>query len=305
MSEELLGRYSRLLREQIAHPGEAQLAAAGELGRELVLAGVPPEEMAELQQEALSALLTDVPELSLSQIALPMSALQSEMLMAYGLVFREQLEERARIEQQIRSSLREKEVLLEEIHHRVKNNLQIMSSLFSLQARFTTDAIAQKILKDSQSRIRSMALIHEKLYHSQDLERIDFSDYLQTLTSYLSQLYATPGSSVSIVLDVATISLTMEQGIPLGILVTELVSNALKHAFPDGRSGDILVSFAKQGPESILTVQDNGIGLKRKPDFKKTKSLGWHLVKTLTGQLRGQLEVDIHHGTRVRIVYPG
>lgn len=303
MSQDHFARYGHLLRMHVAEPGEAQLAAAGELGRELVLAGVPPEEMAELQQEALVQLLAEQPDLTLSQIALPMSALQSEMLMAYGLVFREQLEERARVEAQIRQSLREKELLLEEIHHRVKNNLQIMSSLFSLQTRFTQDPEALKILKDSQSRIRSMALIHEKLYHGNDLEHIDFKDYLQTLTSYLAHLYS--GARAKIRLEVPPVLLDMDTAIPLGILVTELVSNALKHAFPEGRSGEILVTFSQQGAQTVLSVSDDGIGIKRKPDFKKAKTLGWHLIKTLTGQLRGRLELDVDQGTRVKIVYPG
>ncbi|HEY9841964.1 MAG: sensor histidine kinase [Candidatus Sericytochromatia bacterium] len=301
----LLARYCDLLREHISQPSEAHLATAAEMGRELVLSGIPPEEMAELQQAALERLMVEFPDLPLSQIALPMSAIQSEMLMAYGLVFREQLEERKRREQEILRSLREKEVLLEEIHHRVKNNLQIMSSLFSLQTRFTKDPEALKILRDSQSRIRSMALIHEKLYHSKDLEKIDFADYLKTLTNYLFHLYGAEADKVRLRLQIPPASLKMETAIPCGILVTELVSNALKHAFPAGRSGEIIIGFTIDAQGfSTLSVQDNGVGLAKKPDFKKTSTLGWHLIKTLAGQLKGRIEIAIDQGTRVSIVFP-
>lgn len=305
MSEQLFQRYTELLQQYIALPSEVQLAAAAEMGRELVLQGVPPEEMAELQQEAIQQLLRFNPDLRLQEIAGPLSAIQSEMLMAYGLVFREQLEERKRVESQIRQSLREKELLLEEIHHRVKNNLQIMSSLFSLQTRFTQQPEALKILKDSQSRIRSMALIHEKLYHSADFEHIDFGDYLKTLTTYLLHLYADVSGRVKIRLEIAPVNLTMDQAIPCGILVTELVSNALKHAFPGKAQGEIVIEFSTTlQQQALLKVCDTGVGLKKKPDFKKASTLGWHLIKTLTGQLKGNLKVDVDHGTCVQINYP-
>ncbi len=305
---DLFERYSHLLQEHVNQPDEAHLAAASEMGQEMVLAGIPPEEMAELQQEALSALLESAPDLSLSQIALPMSALQTEMLMAYGLVFREQLEERKRVEAQIRQSLREKELLLEEIHHRVKNNLQIMSSLFNLQMRFTQEPTALKILKESQSRIRSMALIHEKLYHSEDLEHLDFADYLKSLTTYLSHLYDM-GSRVKLKLEISPLNLGMDKAIPCGILVTELVSNALKHAFPETdenkSSGEILIQLTQPKPQfAELSVSDNGIGLVKKPDFKKAKTLGWHLIKTLSGQIDGELKIQIQNGTCVSILFP-
>lgn len=305
---DLLARYRQLLKEHVNQPDEAHLAAASEMGQEMVLAGIPPEEMAELQQEALSALLESAPNLSLSQIALPMSALQTEMLMAYGLVFREQLEERKRVEAQIRQSLREKELLLEEIHHRVKNNLQIMSSLFNLQMRFTQEPTALKILKESQSRIRSMALIHEKLYHSEDLEHLDFADYLKSLSTYLSHLYDM-GSRVTLRLEISPLNLGMDKAIPCGILVTELVSNALKHAFPETdpnkNSGEILIQLTQPKPQfAELSVSDNGIGLAQKPDFKKAKTLGWHLIKTLSGQIDGELKIQIQDGTHVSILFP-
>lgn len=293
-------RYSQLLRTHLQEPGEACLAAAADLGKELVASGVPPEEMAELQQEALQQLLLDQPTLTLGQIALPMSALQSEMLMAYGMVFREQLEDRKRSEQQLRQNLREKELLLAEIHHRVKNNLQIMSSLFSLQMRFSQDPELQKILKESQSRIRSMALIHEKLYHSQDFEQLDFADYLKSLSQYLLHLYASGG--VRLKFEIDPVKLNMEQAIPCGMIVTELVSNALKHAFPDSRSGEILIGFHQDSASKRLIVSDNGIGMAKKPDFNKARSLGLYLIKTLAGQLKARIEVEHRQGLSVSII---
>lgn len=308
-------RYSELLLAHVQAPAEAHLAAAAELGRELVLEGVPPEEIAEFQQDALDWLLGQLPELTLSQVLQPMSAIQSEMMMAYGLVFREQLAERHRVEAQILAALREKEVLLAEIHHRVKNNLQIMSSLFSLQTRFTHEPQAQRILRDSQSRIRAMALIHEKLYASRDFEQIDFADYLQGLCHYLQQLYGA-GLGVRLRLAAEPARLPMDTVIPLGILVTELVSNALKHAFPDGRQGDIVVGFRRVGETAELSVSDDGIGLEQLPDLRKPgSSLGWHLIRTLTAQLKGEVAVSsgaagrkgkksAPPGTRVSIRFP-
>ena len=157
-----------------------------------------------------------------------------------------------RLEEQTRKSLAEKEVLLKEIHHRVKNNLQLISSLLALQAGYIQDEDSRAIFKDSEQRVRSMALIHEKLYSSDDLARVDFPGYLQSLVSELSKSYVSSPMAVAMSLDVVDISFGIDTAIPCGLIVSELVSNALKYAFPDGRTGEIKVSlFTDQDTQSI------------------------------------------------------
>lgn len=304
-------RYSRILLAHVQSPAEIHLAAAAELGRELVLKGIPPEEIAEIQQDALDAVLASWPQLPLAQALQPMTAIQSEMMMAYGLVFREQLAERDHSERQMRRSLQEKEMLLAEIHHRVKNNLQIISSLFNLQIRFTPDAATQQILRDSQSRIRSMALIHEQLYASQDHAHIPFDDYLRKLTQHLQQMYGE--GRIRLSLELVPLEVDMGTAIPLGILITELVSNAFKHAFAPTASGVIHLRLRDQDPQAVLEVEDDGIGIAELPRDHR-RSLGWHLIQTLIGQLRGEVEIASSRlkgrhakasaGTAIRLRFP-
>jgi two-component sensor histidine kinase len=215
-----------------------------------------------------------------------------------------EIAERKRIEAQIQSSLQEKEVLLKEIHHRVKNNLQIISSLLSLQSEKINSENPAKTFRESQDRIRSMALIHEKLYQSKDISRIDFAEYTRSLTAYLFRSYVT-GPGIGIAIDILDVSLGIDKAIPCGLIINELVSNSLKYAFPDGRSGEVRISLARGDSDYTLTVSDNGVGLAADLDFRNTSSLGLQLVNTLVCQLEGTIELNSSHGTVFRITFTG
>ena len=211
--------------------------------------------------------------------------------------------DRKRAEEQIRASLKEKEVLLKEIHHRVKNNLQIVSSLLYLQSRKTSDDQVLTVLKESQTRVRSMALIHEKLYQCDDLANINLGDYIRSLTSYLFNSYGVASHMVKLRINVDSAPLGLDRAIPCGLIINELVSNALKYAFPNGRKGEILVDLLRHGDGTlVLTVKDNGIGLPDGLDITDTPSLGLQLVNTLVRQLDGTIEVGNTDGAVFRMV---
>jgi len=247
------------------------------------------QRTAELK-EANDSLETKV-EQRTSELASAVQALQAEVA------------ERKRVEQQMLSSLQEKEVLLKEIHHRVKNNLQIISSLLSLQSEHMSAHDPARAFRESQDRIRSMALIHEKLYQARDISRVDFGEYARSLTAYLSRSYVTrPGIAVSV--DIEGIALDIDKAIPCGLIINELVSNALKYAFRDGRDGEVRVALARDGNAFTLTVGDNGAGLPPGLDFRDTPSLGLQLVNTLVSQLEGRIELrDGGTGTEYRITF--
>ncbi len=210
------------------------------------------------------------------------------------------VDDRKRAEDTIKASLAEKEVLLKEIHHRVKNNLQVISSLLDLQSRRLPSEL-RNVFEDSQHRINSMALIHEELYNSGDLARIDFSTYAHNLTNNLMRTYSPVG--VSLEIRVNAQPLTLERAIPMGLIINELVSNALKYAFPDNRSGGITVELTSHSADDfVLTVRDDGVGMKEDVDQKTTNSLGLKLVHTLAMQLQGRVEVNREGGTAFSII---
>jgi PAS domain S-box-containing protein len=213
------------------------------------------------------------------------------------------LTERKRVEEQIRASLREKEVLLKEIHHRVKNNLQIVSGLLILQSEATRSEQALKVLRESQDRVYSMATIHEVLYQSEDMAQVDLTEYVQKLTDHLFSSYNIDSQAITLKINVARVSLGIETAIYCGLIINELVSNALKHAFPAGRSGEIYIGFRSDGDRSTLTISDNGAGLPPDVEPCKTESLGLQLVTMLTEQLGGTLELDQSSGTAFKIVF--
>jgi two-component sensor histidine kinase len=202
------------------------------------------------------------------------------------------------VEEQIKESLTEKEVLLKEIHHRVKNNMQIISSLLRLQSRDVTEKKYIDMFTDSQNRITSMSLIHEKLYQSKGLTKIDFDDYIRDLANGLFQSYGA-NSNIKLFTDVRDVSLGIDSAIPCGLVVNELVTNSLKHAFPDGRRGEVLISLHPT-PENMieLIVRDNGVSIPADIDIRKTESLGLHLVTILVeNQLHGEINLDRSKGT--------
>ncbi len=211
--------------------------------------------------------------------------------------------ERKRTEQVIRSSLEEKDVLLREIHHRVKNNLQVVSSLLYLQSQKLTDPELQSHFLESQSRICSMALAHELLYQSRSLAEISFKDYVESLVSQLRQVFQGPEQQIECRSVIGDISLDIAQVVPCGLLITELLSNAYKHAFTDGRSGNITVSMEKSNGQLTLSVADNGVGLPADLDCRHTTTLGLQLVTALTNQLNGILDVKQEGGTIFRVIF--
>ncbi|GAB4545113.1 MAG: hypothetical protein Kow0063_39040 [Anaerolineae bacterium] len=233
-----------------------------------------------------------------------------------GLYERAQQEiiERMRAEERIEASLREKEVLLKEIHHRVKNNLQIVSSLLNLQSNHIDDPQVLRVLCDSRHRIRSMALIHEKLYKSYDLARVDFADYIRDLAAYLFRSYGDLARTIALKVETENVFLGIDSAVPCGLILNELLSNSLKHAFPvgqlppgqrtsDGDQKEIRVELRTGIDHRLsLIVSDNGVGLPPDLDFRDTPSLGLQLVNTLVRQLDGTFELDRQgRGTTFRI----
>ena len=214
-----------------------------------------------------------------------------------------EITERRRTEDQIKASLAEKEVLLKEIHHRVKNNLQIITSLLSLQSGKVNLPEMQSVLRESQTRVKSMALVHEELYQSDNFSRVDFADYIQRLSTNLFHTYQTGPVAISLVVDVQELFLTVDAAIPCGLVVNELVSNALKHAFPDGREGTVTIRLRAEGPVYVLAVSDDGVGLPEDVDPSTTESLGLQLVDTLTRQLGGSLRIRRGNGTQFEIAF--
>lgn len=221
----------------------------------------------------------------------------------FTLILRD-ITERKCEEEKVWASLREKEILLKEIHHRVKNNLQIISSLLNLQSAHIRDPRALEVFKEGQGRVRSMALIHEKLYQSEDLARVDFSEYISNLAAYLFRSYEVNAGAVRLSVEAEDVLLGVDTAIPCGLIINELVSNSLKHAFPGGTGGSINITLRPAGTERLtLTVADDGVGLPRGFDVRDTPSLGLQLVNTLARQLGGDVLVGDCAGAKFSISF--
>jgi PAS domain S-box-containing protein len=212
--------------------------------------------------------------------------------------------ERVLVEERIRASLREKEALLKEIHHRVKNNLQVVSSLLGLQSRAVADPEMRKMFQESQDRIHSMALLHESLYQSQNLSRVDFPEYIRQLAAHLFHSYGVGVDRIHLRTDLDRLSLNLDAAMPCGLIINELISNSLKYAFPEGRSGEIRIELREHADGMArLVVADNGVGLRADIDWVNTRSLGLRLVRSLAEQLGGKIEVSSQAGTEVRLAF--
>ena len=216
-----------------------------------------------------------------------------------------EITEKKESEQQIKQSLSEKEVLLKEVHHRVKNNLQVISSILNLQSSYVKDQNTLDILRESQNRIKSMSFIHESLYQTKNFSSIDFSDYIRNLSKNLVHSYRVYNELVDLDLDIDKVYLNLDQAIPCGLIVNELVSNSLKYAFTEGSSGKITVGLSENDKKVQLRVEDTGIGLEKDFDFRNTDSLGLQLVVTLVEQLDGEIELvsDKGKGTKYLITF--
>jgi PAS domain S-box-containing protein len=210
--------------------------------------------------------------------------------------------ERKAAEDRLQSSLSEKEVLLREVHHRVKNNMQVISSLLSLQSRRIQDPEVQEMFQESQRRIRSMALVHERLYQASDLSRIEFSQYLRNLAGHLFHSYQVSSNRVRLRLDTEAVFINVNTAIPCGLIVNELISNALKHAFPEGRTGEVAIELLRQpGDTYVVRVSDDGVGYPPGLDFRNTETLGMQIVNTLVNQIDGAIEFSGDKGTAFAI----
>ncbi|MDO8870251.1 MAG: PAS domain S-box protein [Methanobacteriaceae archaeon] len=205
-------------------------------------------------------------------------------------------------DKEIRNSLEEKDTLLREIHHRVKNNMQIISSLLNLQKYWDSDVDPLELIEDSQNRIRTMSIVHELLYQSENLSKVDLKVYIQKLTNYLFEQYSARSRKITLWTDLEEGYLNIETSVPCCLIVNELVSNSLKHAFQSG-DGEIQILFHKLNEKYELIVKDNGIGLPKDFDLEKSHTLGLFLVKSLIDQIDGVLEVKNDNGVEFKIVF--
>jgi two-component sensor histidine kinase len=212
-----------------------------------------------------------------------------------------EITERKKAEERLRASLEEKEVMLREIYNRVKNNMQIVSSLLRLQSESIEDKKLLEMFKVAHDRIKSMALVHEGLYRSRDLARIDFSDYVKRLTTHLFSVYNQVSKNINLKLEVEEIYFDINKAIPCGLIINELVTNSLKYAFPEGESGEICVKIDKNLDKYDVIVKDTGKGFPEDEDFLMTETLGMQLVTDLVKQLNGTIHLDRKDGTKFKI----
>ncbi|MBT4502187.1 MAG: sensor histidine kinase [Gemmatimonadetes bacterium] len=238
-------------------------------------------------------------------------AARTEKLKAANEALQEEIGERTLVEEKLRTSLEEqeslleeKETLLQEIHHRVKNNLQVISSLIDLQARDFEEGEIHDLFLESSNRVRSMGLIHEKMYQFQQLTQVDLRSYIQALASELVEAYRIEPGRIGLQVDAEEVILNVEVGIPCGLILNELISNALKHGFPEGKTGTIRIYARMEALGQIVVgVWDDGVGLPEEVNLERASSLGLTLVRQLTRQLRGEIILERNEGTNIQIVF--
>ncbi len=206
-----------------------------------------------------------------------------------------------RLSMRVNQLLQDKEMLMKEIHHRMKNNLMIISSLLSLQSNYIKDEESREIFRESQSRATSMALIHDRLYRSSDLQSIDFEDFISSLAEDLMETYSTQEDRIHLNLDVEDVDIDIDNIVPLGLIINEMLTNSLKYAFPDEMKGTISISFHKRGDEYFLEVSDDGMGIPEEFEIEKSDSLGMMLINSLTYQIGGELKLERSPGTTYHI----
>jgi two-component sensor histidine kinase len=207
-------------------------------------------------------------------------------------------------EKKLKASLHEKEILLQEIHHRVKNNLQIISSLLSLQSKYISDQRDMEIFMDCKNRIHSMALVHERLYQSKNFALIDFQDYIQKLINYISNLYSKVSQNIQLSINVIDVFLSIDYAIPCALIIYEMISNSFKHAFDEKTKGEIKIQFYKEKEEYTLIVMDTGKGIPPNLDHTTSETFGLKLIQALTEQLRGDIKLDRRAGTKFTLIFP-
>lgn len=210
--------------------------------------------------------------------------------------------ERVRAEEQIKAALAKKEVLLRELYHRTKNNMQVISSMLALQSSHAQDEQVLKIMRDTENRINSMSLVHQKLYQSKDLSSINLKEYISELANLLLESYRVSPHRISLVLDIDNISTLIDTAIPCGLVLNELISNSLKHAFPNDMKGEIRIRLKKRGEEIELRISDNGVGVPQGFDFQKSETLGFQIIIMIAEhQLQGKVEFETQDGISCQI----
>ncbi len=219
------------------------------------------------------------------------------------LVINQDITQLKKMEKELKGSLAEKDMLMKEIHHRVKNNLQIILSLFNLQKNYSLNRTIEEVFTDSQNRIRSMILVHDKLYRRGGISELDLSDYLTELILEVQKSFSDSDKNIDVDLKLAKITATIDDAIVIGLIVNELIVNAFKYAFREMKNGAIMVCLNVQVDKNILTIKDNGAGIPAEIQFNNTKSLGLLLVNSLVTQLKGKIELIRKEGTEFRITF--
>lgn len=214
------------------------------------------------------------------------------------------ISEKKKVEISMKASLREKELLLKEVHHRVKNNMQVISSLLRLQGDYLRDESARQLFKQSDERIRSMAIVHERLYRAETLTEIDLADYIKELSNYLFRAYSLNSDDVSVHMNLLSVQLGIDQAIPCGLLLNECISNAFKHAFTPGQPGALHVQLREENGEVVLSVSDNGKGIPAGVENEPSPSLGFEIIRTLIEQLEGNMVLRKESGTEIIFRFP-
>ncbi len=296
--DELVGKYN-VLRDDIVED-QGQMPRVREVFEKGLTARFPlTYDMARLRQLKFTGRASVILDITIS----PVIGIDGRVTNA--VIQLVDITERVRAEEALRASLKEKEVLLREIHHRVKNNMQVISSLLNLQGAQVADPVVKEVFRASQLRIRSMALVHERLYGSGDLSRIDFADYLRKLYAHLGQAFAVASDRIGIRFDLEEIPLDINSAIPCGLIATELIANAMKHAFPEGRRGTVTIGLARAGEGRIrMTISDDGVGFPPQVDFRNTDSLGMQIVNLLSQQIEGRVELAAGPGTSFSVDFP-
>jgi two-component sensor histidine kinase len=212
-------------------------------------------------------------------------------------------EQEATLERQT-TLLQQRDTMLREIHHRVKNNMQVMSSLLSLQSRTASNPETTRMLGENQNRIQSMALLHEILYQSDDLALVDFAKYVRRMVDHLFRSYGVDNRQIRLHIEMDAVGLELDDALPCGLLISEVISNSLKHGFPDGREGEVRILLRRTSTAKVaLVLSDNGVGLPPDMDWMTSRSLGLRLVRALAQQLRANLDIRSQGGTEVKLVF--
>ncbi|MEI7856171.1 MAG: histidine kinase dimerization/phosphoacceptor domain -containing protein, partial [Methanomicrobiales archaeon] len=227
---------------------------------------------------------------------------RTEALSKANEALEEENAQRIRAEKKLQASYDEKVLLLKEIHHRVKNNLQIIASLLNLQSRYITDEQTLAAIRESQNRVKAMALVHEKLYRAEDIAHISLHEYIRFLGTGLFQFYDAKARGIQFTLEIRDIYVDIDAAIPIGLILNELISNSLKYAFPDRNRGEIFIRVHKEDHTLNVLFRDTGIGIPADLDWRNAPSLGLRLVNTLVDQMNGTVELDQSKGTLFTLV---